>query len=71
MKTTALVGFTRTDAILWVVDECRERGCYAVFGGKKFNAILPRETIVMCKTEAEAFDLGVDQVITKESMEAA
>ena len=37
MKTSALVGFTYIDAMVWLADECRERGCAMAVsaGGKK------------------------------------
>lgn len=69
MKTTALVGFTWPDAFGWIATECRARGCSVMIGSNQKYAWMRDETIVIVKTEAEALEMGVDQVITRASME--
>lgn len=71
MKKTALVGFTRIDAFCWLATEARDRGCSVQVSATQKTAWLRGEIVLMVRDEAElnALPGGVDQIITRQSLE--
>jgi len=77
MKLRALIGFTFCDAMLWLADEARERGCAVAISWTDKRAWIGPDLFLFASDEASAKDaatranLAVDEIITRESLESA
>jgi flavin-dependent dehydrogenase len=71
MKKTALVGFTWVDFFSWLATEAREAGSSVLVGANQTRAWLGDDMVLSVATEDEARALGVDRIITRQSLEDA
>jgi hypothetical protein len=72
VKTRALVGFTRIDAFCWLATEARAQGSSLSMSSNQTRAWLRDEQYFIVKDESEIgkLGIGIDEIITRKSMEA-
>lgn len=70
MKARALIGFTFVDAILWLADECRERGCAMMVHADGRTATM-RDAVFSILPFGEVVDPAkFDEIIDRREMAA-